>query len=302
MRNPSDISSFDEEYAHYWDEGRKFEDLQKKDPIPADEFVDSFKRKCLGNTRRVIKRDCFSYFSSLYALAQNLSYTEAIIVLLSSLGMTLFFCYYYYPDSNEPYRLAARIRFTIIGTAVLFPSTMLASETSLRREMALRRFGLLKGQLCQILVAFLTWRTPKIVMSSEWETKTFEITSRCAVLFHSLLLMPTIRDRHQYTNRGQAFARSILKERERLHGELIKVNFKLHVFVEDLKEQGLSPMESIRLFQYIQILFREFEQLWCIKVYRTPRAARAYVRTILTTCIMFYGYACFDYSSYHNRK
>jgi hypothetical protein len=280
---------FDEEFAVYWKSGEQFEDLQNKDPIPADEFVDSYKDKLLGNTRRVIKRDCFWYYSWIRGIYQHLSTTEIIEITLLSIGMTLFFCYYSEQDGDESYRLAARLDFTIIGIAVLFPSTMVASAAIERRDTALQRFAALKGNLVQLFIGYLTWRNSGLVMKSQWEIQALQIISRCAALFRSTLLLPRIRGRYQYTPKGRAFADLIFKAQQQKHAELVKLQLRLHGLVQDLKDNGLTEFESVRLFQLVLDIFTEFEKLWIIKVYRTPRVARAYIRLILTTCIMFYG-------------
>jgi hypothetical protein len=264
-------------------------DFFEDEPIPADEFVEHFNKHMLKNARRNISRDGYSIISGIQSLFQHLTYAEFVGITLASLGMTLFFCYYYYPGPEEEYRLAARLRFNIIVTAVLFPSTMLANETASRRESALRRFAFAKASMCQLLRAYLTWRAPNVVMTKEWEAHAYRVMLELDVAMHLLLTLPTIRDRHETFERGKLFAKGVENERIALHERLIRINFNMHVLVEDLKDAGLSPQEAIRFFQYIQLLSKELEGMWAIKVYRTGRTARAFVRVILTACIFFYG-------------
>jgi len=126
-------------------------------------------------------------------------------------------------------------------------------------------------------------------MTPEWERHAFEVMLEAVQVTFGLLHLPKIRFRHFHTNHGVKFERAVRTERERLQERLTKVNFSMHSLVEDLKDNGLSPMESIRLFSYVQQLFKEFEGIWMIKVYRTGNAARSFVRIILTSCILFYG-------------
>jgi hypothetical protein len=279
-----------ENVAEEFDEYVRTQNFAQRERLPSHEFKEQFENKLLGKNRSNISRDGYSLLSCIISLYQHLTTSEIVILTSLSLGMTLFFCYYYYPAlDGEDYRLAASLRFNLIGTAVLFPSTMLVSETMRRRENALQRYAALKGVLCNLLLAYLTWRDTGIHMTSEWEAKSFEVTKRAAGIVQSLLLLPTIRDRHSFTNGGRQFATEVKSMRTCLHAELMKVNFEMHVLVEDLKAQGMTPMESIRLFQYISNLFRDFEQIWCVKIYRTARAARTFVRIVLSACLMFYG-------------
>jgi hypothetical protein len=274
--------------AYYVDYIRRTTILED-DELPADEFAEEFQNKAFGRARSNTRKDVYSFLSGIKSLYHHLTFTEFIIITLASLGVTLFFCYYLYPGPADDYHLSARLRFNIIVTAVLFPSTMLVAETIGRRDVAMRRFAVIKGEMCQILEALLTWRTPHIIMSDAWEEQVHQVMSQMVIRVHQLLLQPTIRDRHQYTKEGRAFAAAILQRRRELKDDLMRLNFKIHCFVEDLKEAGLSPMESIRLFQYIQIFSQGLEVVYSIKHYRTNQSSRAFSRIILTSCIMFYG-------------
>jgi len=261
-----------------------------KPEIPRNEFEEVVGNRCGSRPVKNTLRDSFSLFSGIKSLYEHLTITEFVTIALISVGMTCFFCLYYYPASfDEQYHLSARLRFNIIVTAVVFPSTMLVAECQRRRETCLQRYATMKGTLCNILLAFLTWRSKNIVMSEEWEAATLQTVRECAEVVGELLLLPTLRDRHVYTKHGRNFSERVIQTRGRLQARLLSLNMDLHYYVEDLKMKGLSPMESIRLFQYINSFSREFEQAWGIKVYRTARSARVFVRIVLSSCLLFYG-------------
>lgn len=257
--------------------------------LPRSEFIEQFEGKVLGKAREKFRLDLNSLWSCAIILYKHLSYSEFVAINLASLGMTLFFCYYLYPSQPEPYHLAARLKFNLIATAVLFPSTMLANETINRRESALRRFGTFKGELSNVLRAILLWRAPHVKTTKEWDQKAAKTFQNTVDIVLPVLLLPTIRDRHDFSLRGRTFGDDVYRHKVRHIEEFMKNNFEIHCLVEDLKKAGLSPMESMRLFQLITIFSKEFDAMLCFKVYRSPRTARAFVRIILTSCIMFYG-------------
>jgi len=236
------------------------------------------------------RRDAMSLFSCMVSVAHHFTYLEFIGITIASVSMTLFFCFYYYePKPGDSHLLAARLHFNLVATAVLFPSTMLVAENFRRRELALRRYGTVKGQLCQLLVAFLTWRAPHLVMSEEWEKKAFETVKEAVEIANQILLLPTIRDRHKYVSQAKAFSSKVAKVRAGLVEKMLISQHHFHELVEDLKEAGMSPMEIMRLYQFTNIFAREFEALYNKKMYRSSSSVRSFIRVVLTFAIMFYG-------------
>ena len=264
--------------------------------IPEESEFDSneyhhFKDECfypVGAMASNITKDSVSFGSGVVALSKHLISFEFFIIALTALGSTLFFYYYY--DASLGYHLAARLRFTIIVTAVLLPSIVYARETTNRREDGLRKLANLKAISLSLFGAFMNWRSGIKGLTPEWENKTRETMIRLVCLIKLILSLPTIRIRHRYSRRGKLFREKILSRRDLITRGMSLIYGDLNLYVEDMKRCGLPSQEAIRLFLFIHTISRDIEGLIALKFNRTSEAARSFIRIFILTCIIFYGY------------
>ncbi|KAH9260255.1 hypothetical protein BASA81_001424 [Batrachochytrium salamandrivorans] len=237
-----------------------------------------------------IERDCYNWYGSIRSLLRQGWGFESFMCLFFGVGSTCFFCYYRTPEGNA---LAARLDFSIIGSAVVFPVTFLIAETFRRRENAIQRLASIKAILCQIELAMLTWRwkgVPFDLISEEWEDS---VHSNLHVIINSMaqiLKLPTWNtNRHIFTVQGREFKSKVIGRERELTRKLSLCFSQLHWFTEDLKDWGLPPNEASRINQYNSMLQTEFENLTMIKAYRTPNVSRSFVRVMILFMPIFYG-------------
>lgn len=237
-----------------------------------------------------IERDCYNWYGSILSLLRQGWGFESFMSLFFGVGSTCFFCYYRTPEGNA---LAARLDFSIIGSAVVFPVTFLIAETFRRRENAIQRLASIKAILCQIELAMLTWRwkdVPFDRISDEWEDS---VHSNLHVIINSMaqiLKLPTWNtNRHIFTAQGREFKSRVIGRERELTRKLSLCFSQLHWFTEDLKDWGLPPNEASRINQYNSMLQTEFENLTMIKAYRTPNVSRSFVRVMVLFMPIFYG-------------
>lgn len=165
------------------------------------------------------------------------------------------------------------------------------------------KFANVKGGLCQILLMFLTWRSPGGVLGKEgvwevlgrmeidagWENEMFAEVQVMAKALHAVLALPIVRERSWYYENGKVFAERVANRRFELVVEMARSNERFHMFVHDMKMRGLQSPEAIRSYQYLYLLQRDIEQLLQAKFIRTPVGLRSYVRVMLIVVIWFYG-------------
>lgn len=225
---------------------------------------------------------------ALFQFLGYVAYPETALAVAGSLGSTLFFCYYVDPGSGLA--LAARMNFTLIATAVLFPALFMVRTTELRRYKAITLLSSFKAQLCQLELGLLTWRSSlRPDMPREWDQRAVDACVEYALVLSSILTLPPMLLRHLYSERGLAFYRRVDAVRRRRLVRLTVLEIELNSLVEDLKEHGLTPQESIRLFEYTMRLANFAQQLMSTKQYRSSEVARAFSRVVLFVCILFYG-------------
>jgi hypothetical protein len=217
-----------------------------------------------------IERDIFNWYGSFMSLINHGWGFESLLTLVLAVGSTCFFCFYRTPD-GEP--LAARLDFSIIGSALVFPVTFLIAETFRRREGAIQRLASIKANLCQIQLALLNWRWkgPNTDLGSDWEDRTHETLHHIINTMCAVLRLPTWNtNRHIYTAQGREFKARVIKRERELTRRLGLLFSELHWYVEDLKESGLPANEASRINQYNSMLQIDFEALAMVKSYRTP--------------------------------
>lgn len=263
-----------------------------EDALPEHEFA--YLDACFpcGKLASHTLRESTSLVASTRAFLLHIATFEVLVLLVLSLSSTLFFSFYLY-DPAIDYRLAARLRFNVLVSALLLPATILAYETSRRREDVLRRLSAIRGGLAQILQAYLTWRAPSnFEMSDEWEEGCVVLVEKYTDVLEELFSLPTIRTRHSYSTRGLEFATRVKKRMFDLNNNLVCLDFEMHKRLEQLKSAGLKPMESQRLAMFIANTARDVETLGGLKVYRTPGSMRDFVRVFILVVVFFYGYVC----------
>jgi len=241
-----------------------------------------------------VERDFLNVYVALTTLARHMANFETLLCFVLSIGSTCFFTLYS-PDPD--FFLAERLDFTLIGTAVVFPISFLINETFRRRELALQRIAHIKALLCQIQAGMLLWRWKNSSVNhptKAWEDEVNHSLRGTMRDIISLLRLPKwSANRHTFTAQGRLFRRNVVNNQRELTSSVIANVTRLHAFVEDLKELGLTASEATRLNQYTYLLQMEFEGLVMIKTYRTTNIARSFVRIVTLLCPTFYGpYFC----------
>jgi hypothetical protein len=236
-----------------------------------------------------IERDVFNWYGSFLSLINHGWGFESFLTLALAVGSTCFFCYYRTSDGTP---LAARLDFSIIGSALVFPVTFLIAETFRRREGAIQRLASIKAILCQIEIAMLTWRWKGsgTDLGTEWEDRVHQTLHHIVYTMTAILQLPTWNtNRHIYTAQGRDFKARVIKRERELTRRLGLLFSELHWYVEDLKERGLPANEASRINQYHSILQIDFEALAMVKSYRTPNVSRSFVRIMVLVMPIFYG-------------
>jgi hypothetical protein len=234
-----------------------------------------------------IERDMLNWYGSIISLVQHGWSFEAFLTIVCAVISTTVFCVV----PIDGHAFAARLDFTIIGSAVVFPTTFLIAETFRRREGAIQRLASIKALLCQLEMAYLTWRWKgNSDMGEEWELEVHKTINHTMRTIVAILSLPTWNtNRHIYTSSGRQFKAKVVKrERELMHRMGVLFS-RLHIFTEDLKSHGLPPNEASRVNQYNCLLQIDFEALVMVKCYRTPNIARSFVRLMVLVCPIFYG-------------
>jgi len=258
---------------------------------PPSEFG-SKGRPVLVRELYAVERDLLNVYVALVTLAKHMANFESVLACALATWSTLFYTLYE-PESDSDGFLSSRLDFTIIGTAIVFPTSFLINETFRRREMALQRLAHVKTLLCQIQAGMLLWRwknTAPNIPSKAWKGRVKHTLHEIMRSTVALLKLPKwSANRHTFTKQGRAFRRDVVnRQRELTHSVLSNI-VQLHVFVEDLKDLGLTASEATRVNQYTYLLQMEFESLVMIKTYRTTNIARSFVRITMLVCPAFYG-------------
>jgi len=217
-----------------------------------------------------IEKDIYNWYGSFLSLISHGWGFESFLTLVLAVASTTFFCYYRTPEGTP---LAARLDFSIIGSALVFPVTFLIGETFRRREGAIQRLASIKAVICQIEIAMLTWRWKgtNTDLGVEWEDRLHQTLHYIVNTMVAILQLPTWNtNRHIYTAQGREFKARVIKRERELTRRLGLLFSELHWYVEDLKDRGLPANEASRINQYHSMLQIDFEALAMVKSYRTP--------------------------------
>ena len=247
-------------------------------------------------------RDAGEYAGSLVLLVSALTYLELALVWVSALGATLL--YMMVPadvnpaDPDSPY-LAARLRFTMIGTLAFFPATFLILETAARREQALRRIAAVRSTAVHVLTAMTGWRvflpaaagqSAHVALCADFDDRARAALEEVVARFADVLKLPVAdRIRHQATAWGRRYNAKVHAARGVLTRRLMRAVIELHALQNDLALAGMSPMEGMRVHQYLFWLQRDMDAAMAVKRYRTSHAARSFVRVTVLSVVLFYG-------------
>ena len=226
--------------------------------------------------------------SSFKALAYHSWDLESFLVMLLACLSTTFFCFYH---DNGQY-IAAKLDFTIIGSAIIFPVTFIIGETFRKREAAIQRIADIKALVSQIYTGLLVWRWngSGTDLGAEWEARVKATLVRIARLMVAVLSLPTwSTNRHFLTRRGQSFRKLVMAREAEILEHMTSHFAEMHYFVEDLKARGLPGNEASRINQFNYFLQANFESVLMTKTYRTPNIARAFIRCAALICPIFYG-------------
>ena len=240
------------------------------------------------------ERDMLNLYVAFTTLFAHLRTPETLLGYLVAIASTLAFALLP-PGQMEvagPY-LTARLDFTLLGTAIVFPVSFLINETFRRRETALQRLAHVKALACQIQAAILLWRwkdARATEPAQEWEDHVAATLQEAVTSMSAILLLPKwSANRHLYTPQGLAFRRRVVERQRALTHRFVRAMTELHVAVETLKACGLTASEATRLNQYTYLLHHEMEGLLMIKSYRTTSIARSFARCMVLICPAFYG-------------
>ena len=252
------------------------------------------------------ERDLLNLYVAFATLAAHLKSPETLLGFLVATASTLAYCLLPPSSDGAPtaaQHLAARLDFTLLGTAIVFPITFLVNETFRRRETALQRLAHFRALACQLQAALVMWRWKDARATQppqEWEDHVAAVLHEAVATTSAILLLPKwSANRHLYTAQGRAYRRRVVERQRALTRRFVRAVALLHAAVEQLKGCGLTPSEATRLNQYTYLLHQEFESLVMIKSYRTTSIARSFARCMVLVCPAFYGpyYAWVAYDS-----
>ena len=177
------------------------------------------------------------------------------------------------------HEVIADFPLTLIGIAIVFPVVFSIGEAYKRREKALDQYGILKAHGRAIYFASRDWidddstnadKKLKSILKSLFDDST--------KYFHS-------KDSEE------------LLERE---GKLYDNFAELSLFIESMRDRGLSGSEVSRINQYLSKMMTSFESMKHIFQYRTPRTLRLYSKLFIYLVPVLYSpyfaYISLEYS------
>lgn len=266
------------------------------------EFHKSKEKRCCDSycnwhaIRLWFLKDIINLFACFVNLGSNLITFEFLVVIILSMSSTLLFNLYSFPTTipNNTQHLASKLNFTIIASAFIFPVTFLVLQTFIRRQKALGAMTKFKVLQCNIMSGLLGWNWANLSKRKElpegWEDNIHKTMLQLSAQLMVILKLPAYnRNRHFMTSSGGEFRKKI-KLQQRIAIQAMTESFlKIQWSVEDLKQIGLPPQESIRFYQYLISLQTTFEKLLQIKNYRTPTQLRGFVRVFIVMVPPFYG-------------
>jgi hypothetical protein len=252
-------------------------------------LVDEAHRHSASN--RNLTTSLLDYYSSFYIVGYYLLSFDLLYVYLVTTGSTAFY-YYYYTNGHA---LAAKLTFTLVAVAVVFPLSFLISQAYATRQQVLSMFADVQSLVTNICIAQKHWDWDFGKGRSEHLSLTFNSRVRVVMLeyiliLQTLLLLPQInRGRYLVTAVGDTYRAEVMSVVDEVRNCLTPNLIKLHLLVEELKAAGLPGNEAARLNQYHYFLTKQTFAMLNHKDYRTPLATRSYSRVYILILPIFLG-------------
>jgi hypothetical protein len=223
-------------------------------------------------------------FAALYIWFINMATLESIVVVVNA-GMAA----YFYSKHAAIY--AAKLDFSFLAFAVVFPLTFLMQSTLARREQAPSFLADFKASILTTSLMTLTVDWPdtegdlssgRLALPEHFNANVVKDFQELVQLVYQYLSMPCVSharnvvywSKQQATKRVHALQNGIVK----------KINdnfFDLAMHTEEMRKHGFPSGEASRLHQYHQFLQQRFEHLRLYKYYRTPQATRSFGRAYI---------------------
>ena len=200
--------------------------------------------------------------------------------------------FYYYQAAGK--MLQYNVSWTLVSFAVVFPLTMGVSEAFRRRETAVQQLSAFRSNLISFFTAHVDWDwniTPSSVGGSASgrthlsPEHTQAVRESCKELLDALVEMlnadRVMSPRHYFTVAGvEERSKVLAKTKDALQKGRAQMRH-MSTLDEDFKRAGLVAGESSRLHAFLNQLQVAFEQLYCIKVFRTPSGLRVFTRVFI---------------------
>eukprot|EP00511_Aplanochytrium_stocchinoi_P002520 CAMPEP_0204826658 /NCGR_PEP_ID=MMETSP1346-20131115/4286_1 /ASSEMBLY_ACC=CAM_ASM_000771 /TAXON_ID=215587 /ORGANISM="Aplanochytrium stocchinoi, Strain GSBS06" /LENGTH=422 /DNA_ID=CAMNT_0051954763 /DNA_START=143 /DNA_END=1411 /DNA_ORIENTATION=- len=238
----------------------------------------------------------FDYLASFYIFLNHTITLESLLILTNTAGATAFYLWY---QTKESEFIAAKLDFSLVAVAVVFPLTFLLQQVFQRREAALQVFAEFRAILQNITFSFLNWNFSISVngkghfdgrryLTVDFEERVVENCLKIARLLEKYLQEPeATRARHILVHRSK-FCEGKMNE-VRMHSKFLELLDNSYSFVEEMKIRGMPANEAARVNQYHWFLQARFERLRNFKWYRTPQPARSFGRLYILLIPWFYG-------------
>mmetsp|Transcript_4352 Transcript_4352/g.5363 ORF Transcript_4352/g.5363 Transcript_4352/m.5363 type:complete len:427 (+) Transcript_4352:47-1327(+) len=238
----------------------------------------------------------FDYYSSFKVFFDHTITWESLLLLVNATAATVFYLEY---ETSDGTNLAAKLDFSLVGFAIVFPLTFLLQQVFQRREEALHVFAEFRAILQNIQISMMTWEFDiSVNKKGHWEGRRYlsedfeeRVTENCinmTYILETFLREPeATRARHIFVHRS-LLCKGRMTEAV-LHNEFIDLLHNSYSYVEELKIRGMPGNEAARINQYHWFLQARFERLRNFKWYRTPQPARSFGRLYLLVIPWFYG-------------
>ena len=164
--------------------------------------------------------------------------------------------------------ITADFPLTLLGIAIVFPVVFSIGEAYKRREKALDQSGSLMAHGRAIYFASRDWIRDN---SNEAEKDLIKI------------LQSIFKDATTYYH-------SATEKEEVKNEELVYKDFsQLSLFIESMKDRGMSGSEGTRVNQFLSKMMVAFESMKHIYQYRTPRTLRIYSKLFIYILPVIYA-------------
>jgi hypothetical protein len=221
---------------------------------------------------------------------------ETVLSCTVTSGLTLYWYYHHYKDSNWD---GNSINFILVAFTLTAPMTAALTMAFTRREQALTLIADFRSFSYHLYLAHALW---------DWDdTKggrsgaSIDLIDHCDAVLAQLIgigdelsrflsLPSTSRSRHRHTKTGrQEAARTIEVAYHLLDSMTTQRLTRLVIYSEKLKKIGLPSGEISRIRQYERFISSMIEQLRMLKLYRTPQAFRSFARIFILILPPFYA-------------